>query len=694
MESTTKPELIYAEHGLEVVHQVHPFRQTERLVKSIKDKSTQFRCALSNKLMVSPVKTPDGSLCEQSVFEAQPSFQSLPSGCALAQPKLKAEIAVFSKDSLKRLGACFKQSSLIEGTLDLIAECLCVLSPEAELREIGRVFDALEGESLLKVAGKLKNLVSEEYFLVLTNSIADDLPSQALCLARLAMLEPSDTRAFEAAFRSFTAMLSKGSIRAGGIELAEEVSGMLSSTQLAQLNSALKRYPTDARLDGLMLKEAYLRLREGDPETARSIVKALSPSMQEKILEFYDQADWGRDKLAYLAQMLSSSLEKLSQESPAVAEALGTIRRLFHAELQHLRTGVATQQSLVGLGAEVAALKKDLAQSRTDVRQVLKAQDTKLQMFEEQTQLAEADAQRSLSSLKTEVAALKRELAQSHSMLQGTKEERYLSTKTITDLEAGLIGQDSAYSADRGYIFSYKAGSDKLYRTSLSSGEQSCQSIPSYKFKLGSCWSELPGGDLLITGGIKASEEVVKIDTRTLAVSAEQRMVTPRYSHSAVYHAEHLYLLGGYNHQHLRECERFVCAQGCWEPLPPLPTACSQISGVVLRNCLYALGGFGGGPIDLIQSLNLVGLTWELLQVRLPYPGQGVPCFQLKDTQIWFVMKKTLYSFVPHTLQVEQVKTLSADISSFRGPSYFSSGTLYCSNYQGPPLSLEIGSLS
>jgi hypothetical protein len=65
-------------------------------------------------------------------------------------------------------------------------------------------------------------------------------------------------------------------------------------------------------------------------------------------------------------------------------------------------------------------------------------------------------------------------------------------------------------------------------------------------------------------------------------------MLTPRRVHAAVYHAPHLYILGGKNFNgRLRECERYVCAENRWEALLPLPRACSKTSGVVVESSLY-----------------------------------------------------------------------------------------------------------
>jgi hypothetical protein len=145
------------------------------------------------------------------------------------------------------------------------------------------------------------------------------------------------------------------------------------------------------------------------------------------------------------------------------------------------------------------------------------------------------------------------------------------------------------------FIYSYRQNTDQLHRTSLVTGENSSHRMPSYTFKHGCCWSEVPGGSLLITGGDNpdAVRVVVRIDTRReFAVSLRPPMLTPRSWHVAVYHTPHLYILGGINYNgRLSECERYVCAENRWEALPLLPRACYGASGVVVESSLYALGG-------------------------------------------------------------------------------------------------------
>jgi hypothetical protein len=246
------------------------------------------------------------------------------------------------------------------------------------------------------------------------------------------------------------------------------------------------------------------------------------------------------------------------------------------------------------------------------------------------------------------------------------------------------------------FIFSYNKDTNQLHRTSLDTGEHSSHRVPSYTFKPNCCWSEVPGGSLFGTGGgWPAVREVVRIDTRReFAASHGAPMLTPRRFHAAVYHTPHLYILGGYSGSRcLRECERYVCAEKRWEALPPLPRACGSTSGVVVENSLYALGGHDdASELDLVQKMSLESLTWELMQFRLSFAGYDIPCFKVRDAEVYLVVNKTLCSLT--AFEVRPLKTLTEDIQSKFGVSYYHRGTLYCSSYNGGVLSLEIGSLS
>jgi hypothetical protein len=134
------------------------------------------------------------------------------------------------------------------------------------------------------------------------------------------------------------------------------------------------------------------------------------------------------------------------------------------------------------------------------------------------------------------------------------------------------------------FIYSYAGYSEVLWRTHLVTGEDSSLRVPSYQFKECCVWCEVPGGSLLITGGgDPVAREVVKIDThREFAVSQQTPMLTPRRAHACVYHAQCLYVVGGFSGRNsLKECERY--ARGRWEALPPVPKACFDASGVVVE---------------------------------------------------------------------------------------------------------------
>jgi hypothetical protein len=230
-----------------------------------------------------------------------------------------------------------------------------------------------------------------------------------------------------------------------------------------------------------------------------------------------------------LRQRLRASIEVISHESPFFAETLNTLQQLIYAELGTLRAGY-----------------------QADLR----------------TEAVTMPTEEALMNLKKEVGALKKDLTELQCQLHSTREELSLADLTISQcLPEPLSAKEPAW------IYSYQYNSDMLWRTSLITGEESCHHLPSYKFKTYCCWSELPNGSLLVTGGdfIAPSKEVVRIDTpREFGVTREAPMLTRRCLHAAVYHPPHLYVLGGHFEGDLAQCERYA---GAWEALPPLPRA-------------------------------------------------------------------------------------------------------------------------
>jgi hypothetical protein len=421
------------------------------------------------------------------------------------------------------------------------------------------------------------------------------------------------------------------------------------------------------RLDGLRLKEAYALLRDEQVDRAICLVDTLhiSPRLEEELLRFYDKAGLSSRNVPILEQNLNAKLEEMKYINPANTDAFRVFLQLLEARFQSHTPEAATQ-----LRHAVDSIRDDYTQLSSQCMLARSAQDQRL---DEQSERAEVNQQ--------DISYLKNEVAETKHFLQENRE-------ALNQLQRNTLPT---------YIYGFERGSDQLFRTNLVTGEQSSHKVPSYKFKNFFCWSEVPEGNLVITGGMdeygSTVRDVVSIDVENFEFSALEDMLTPRRDHAALTHTQHVYVLGGKNGRlYLSECERYRWAEDHWEALPPLPRACIDMSGVVVENSLYALGGFDGTPLDLVQRLNLGSLTWELMRLRLPYAGFDIPYFKLRPTEVYLVVNKTLCSFT--ALEIRPLKTLAQDIRSWNGASYYHYGTLFCFGKWGQVDQHEIGSLS
>jgi hypothetical protein len=262
------------------------------------------------------------------------------------------------------------------------------------------------------------------------NQTARELPSHALCLSALIILKTRNVIAF--AFRCFTELLSQPALGPEAIELAEEVSERLNSTQLSQMNAALGTCPREGgdRLDGLRLKEAYALLREGEVDAAICLVKTLriSPRLNIGVQRFYDEAALSSGKVDILEQRLSAKLEEISRDSPSVAETLSVIHQLLNA--LHSRKPEVTSQSLISLKTEV--LNETLAKLEQQTSHSL-ALDAHIQRLEEQAQRKEADCHETLSSLRAKVEALTEELVRAGKAASQTQTAQEAAFKSIEE---------------------------------------------------------------------------------------------------------------------------------------------------------------------------------------------------------------------------------------------------------------------
>jgi hypothetical protein len=106
-----------------------PARRT-KVVQLIKERSAKYRCTQSNRLMISPIMARNENFYEQSILEADPSLSI---NQLISSKKFKAKIADFSKKSLKVLERYLQQKYPQEDILELTAEYLSELSPDADM---------------------------------------------------------------------------------------------------------------------------------------------------------------------------------------------------------------------------------------------------------------------------------------------------------------------------------------------------------------------------------------------------------------------------------------------------------------------------------------------------------------------------------------------------------------------------------
>lgn len=242
----------------------------------------------------------------------------------------------------------------------------------------------------------------------------------------------------------------------------------------------------------------------------------------------------------------------------------------------------------------------------------------------------------------------------------------------------------------------------KLYRANLITGIETSYRLQAYNFRFGAMWCELPKGKFCITGGqngFLSSKQVVSIDfIRDFAIVDKPQMLSARSYHGSVCHAGCVYVVGGSakfmkGNLSFAKCERFIGER--WEKLQPLPLAAASGNLITLKNYLYIFGGYNNlSESDTLQRLCLRTLTWEVMTLRLPFPGSSIACFKLDESQVYFIIDQGLYAYSPDFSKITHIKGLDMSIESRQGLSYYSQGILYCSNDRDALQRLEIGMLT
>jgi hypothetical protein len=193
-----------------------------------------------------------------------------------------------------------------------------VLSAESDLLSFLKVFVKLESGHLPQLLGLLQSKCSAELMQSLYCRLAEieQLQPTVLAMSRLLLRGSS----FDDAFGVFVGVVRRAAASREVLSVALEVAESCSLTQLGLLREELSSkhwYSEQWRLDELSLREAEFRVKSGDDSAARELLKAVKGNwaFKDKVLEFFDRVDWKQDKLEFLDEIYSRSLQTLKDQS-------------------------------------------------------------------------------------------------------------------------------------------------------------------------------------------------------------------------------------------------------------------------------------------------------------------------------------------------------------------------------------------
>jgi hypothetical protein len=629
---------VQPEEVKQVLAQVDDPQHIRAMLTQAQQKSLKYRCACSARLMLCPVQAGDKKLYEKHVLETLLKEGQMTSegGFLTELHYLKEEIRHFSKETLELIEVCLVRKVDPGATLDLVSDCLSVLSPEIDISFYLKVIEKLENSQLPKLLDLLHSKAPADLMQSLLSRLAEIEGFQPTVLAISKLLLDRISLDFDV----FLNVIRKAEASSEMLALALEVADLCTSTQFGQLREELFRKNWDSeqwRLYELSFREAEFRVKKGEDTAARQLLQTLKGNLafKEKLLEFFDSVDWRQDKLEFLEEIYSRNMQTLKDQglSPSLVEVLETLYQITQTVQQ--------------------AAPKIAVQGQPSVNFNLKS---------------------ALDDLKLQQQAFYANLEEQQRSLQAQQFTKY----------------------EQGFIYNYLHSTSNLHKTNLSSGQESCTAL-THTFKQYSSLCESPEGNLFITGGGNPPTNVVVcIDPTTNAVTPKNPMEMARRLHGLVFYGGFLYVIGGFNSAHLAECERYDILHNHWQPIPPLPHASNSHAAIVCGDTrrIYTLGGWNGSYLDLIQEFELESQTWKLLEVKLPYKSHYIPWFRVKNQAlIYFIQGGALHSFSPITYTLANIKTID-NIQSSQGACYFVNGSLYYPNEVGPLKKLVIGEIS
>jgi hypothetical protein len=624
---------------LAVVGQVLAHMDDPQLMHAIlaqaQHKSLEFRCSHSDRLIRSPVQASNKKLYEKEVLEAllQSGQKELISeGSPLTVNHfVKEKIRHFSKETLELIEVCIVR--MPEASLGLVSDCLSVLSAESDLLSFIKVLERLESMQLPQLLGLLQSKSSAEFMQSLYFRLEqiEQLQPTVLAMARL-LLRGSFN---EEAFGVFVRVVRRVEASNEMLSVALEVAKSCSWTQLGLLKEELwcKNWDSEQLwLEELSLREAELKVKSGEDSAARELLKALKENwaFKDKVLEFFDRVDWKQDKLEFLDQIYSRSLQTLKDQglTPPLIEALETLHQIT-------QTRPENRAAADNLKAQQQTFDAQLQQAQRDFQAKLDAVQYSVNQLTMKEQGFIYSYQHSSSNLhKTNLSTGKKS---STAMTHKFKKESSLCESP----EGNLFITGGDFPTPTSEVVCIDPNTAVTLKPPMTTARRAHGSV-------------FYGGFLYVIGGY--NDEFLAECERYDTIHNHWQLIPPLPQASGCHttivcgYTRRIYTLGGY------------------------------------------VGS--GSDLDLIQEFELESQTWKLLEVKLPSKSKWIPCFRVKnEALIYFIQGGALHSFSPITYTLTNVKPVT-NIQSGYGPSYFAKGTLYYSPYESGLKKLVIGDLS
>ncbi|KAL4466139.1 hypothetical protein ABPG72_000685 [Tetrahymena utriculariae] len=159
----------------------------------------------------------------------------------------------------------------------------------------------------------------------------------------------------------------------------------------------------------------------------------------------------------------------------------------------------------------------------------------------------------------------------------------------------------------------------------------------------------LPDGKIIICGGVNNKlNDILPIcqlyDPVSNTSTPLSNMHQARYTHSAIYFNDYVYVIGGRTYGRgqqsiLNSFERLNLKSNAWEELSNLQDGrcTSSLIGLQDKRWLYLIGGFSPkGRLNQIERFNIQDNAWQLLSIKLPLTVEGGFAFSVKGQKDQF----------------------------------------------------------